>query len=466
MKKVHLSGIAGTGMSALAGLFKRRGWIVSGSDQNVYPPVDRLLADLHVAVRPGYAAAHVPPDVDLCVLGNVLSRGNPEAEHVLAAGYDYLSMPEALYRHFIRGRQSVVVAGCHGKTTITSFVAFLLHHAGLRPGFFVGGKPADFTANFRLARGDYFVSEGDEYETAFFDRTSKFLKYRPKQLLLTAMEHDHLDFFPTPERYLQSFMQLVDQVPGNGVIVSNLDYEMNRLALARACAPVLTYGGPGADFEIGGLREEPGGYAFTLRHRSREWPFRTRLDGRYNAWNLAAGIALGHHLGLPLDLMQRAVAAFRGVERRLGVLRKSGETVFLEDFAHHPTAIASVLSSLRARHPGARLVAVFEPRSATLRRNVFQARLTDALAAADEVALMDVWLKERISPEERLDTAELVEELNRRGRRAVLCPDYGAVRGFLKGLRLDGPQRVVLFSNGGFGGIPAWVRDGLKEKPD
>jgi UDP-N-acetylmuramate: L-alanyl-gamma-D-glutamyl-meso-diaminopimelate ligase len=464
MKKVHLSGIAGTGMSALAGLFKQRGWRVSGSDQNIYPPVDRLLADLGVDIRTGYAAGHVPADVDLCVLGNVLSRGNPEAEHVLNESIPYMSMAEALYHHFIRGRQSVVVAGSHGKTTITSFLAHLMAQSGLKPGFFIGGKPLDFPANFRLGRGDYFVSEGDEYETAFFDRTSKFLKYHPRWLVLSALEYDHIDFFPTEELYAASFANLVNQVPANGAIVCHHDFAMNRRVVNRAFTPVLTYGGEGADFAIRSIVPQRRGYSFTVAHRGQEWPFQTVLDGRYNIWNLTAGIALGTRLGIPLELIARAVSSFHGVERRLRQLATVGEIEFREDFAHHPTAIENVLASLRERDPQRRLVAVFEPRSASLRRSHFQRALTDALALADETVLMEVWLKEKLPAAERLDVEQLADDLRRHGRRATVCADYGTVRVALKNLDPQTPQTVVLFSNGAFGGIPDYVRNGLREE--
>ncbi len=213
VKTVFLCGIAGTGMSALAGLFHEAGWRVFGSDSRFYPPVDRLLAELGVTLFQGFDPGNIPAGVDLCVVGNAISRGNPEAEFILDRRLEYLSMAEALQRHFLRGKRSIVVAGSHGKTTTASFVAHLLDVAGLEPGFFIGGKPGNFAANYRTARGEFFVSEGDEYETAFFDRSAKFFKYRPELLLLTALEHDHLDFYATPESYLQSFRNLVNQVP-------------------------------------------------------------------------------------------------------------------------------------------------------------------------------------------------------------------------------------------------------------
>jgi UDP-N-acetylmuramate: L-alanyl-gamma-D-glutamyl-meso-diaminopimelate ligase len=233
MKKVFLCGIAGTGMSALAGLFKKKGYAVYGSDSRFYPPVDGLLKKLRITLAEGFAAGNIPVDVDFCVIGNVVGRGNPEVEFILDRSIEYYSMAEALQRFFIKGKESLVVAGSHGKTTTASFIAHLLTVAGCQPGFFIGGKPLNFAGNYQLGRGDCFVTEGDEYETAFFDRTAKFFKYRPDRLVITALEHDHLDFYPSPAAYLKSFQDLVNQVPGRGTIIVNRGYEMALLAVER-----------------------------------------------------------------------------------------------------------------------------------------------------------------------------------------------------------------------------------------
>ncbi len=458
VKKVFLSGIAGTGMSALAGLFKEAGWRVYGSDSRFYPPVDRLLADLGVTLFQGYDAGNIPAGVDLCVIGNTISRGNPEAEFILDRRLEYLSMAEALRRHFIRGKRSVVVAGSHGKTTSASFVAHMLEVAGLRPGFFIGGKPGNFTANFRLAAGDFFVSEGDEYETAFFDRSAKFFKYRPELLLITALEHDHIDFYPSAAAYLQSFRNLVNQVPGSGRIIVNGDYAMARQAVERSFTPVVFYGGRGCEGEISGLRPENGGYSFSLAVNGRKRPFHSPQPGPYNAWNLAAGILLGAELGLEPALVERAVATFQGVERRLTLLGRAGNTVFLSDFAHHPTAIASVLAGLPDTYPGRRIIAVFEPRSWSLRRNFFQERLPDALGRADEILIQDVFDKEKIPAGERLSVEALRADLEERGRKACVCADEGEIRARVAALDLAAAQVVIHLSNGDVRAYSDWVR--------
>jgi UDP-N-acetylmuramate: L-alanyl-gamma-D-glutamyl-meso-diaminopimelate ligase len=457
VKKVFLCGIAGTGMSALAGLFKEKGYAVYGSDNRFYPPVDRLLKDLDVTLFEGFAADNIPENVDFCVIGNAVSRGNPEAEAILDRRLEYFSMAEALQRFFIRGKRSLVVAGSHGKTTTASFVAHLLDAAGLSPGFFIGGKPVDFPANYRLGAGDYFVSEGDEYETAFFDRSAKFFKYRPELLLITALEHDHIDFYRTADSYLNSFQNLVNQVPGNGRIIVNGDYEMARRAVSRAFTPVIFYGGPGSDHEITDLRPCLGGYDFSLAVGGGVRRFHTQLTGPYNAWNLAAGILLAHELGLPPDVVEIAVATFQGVERRLQLLGKVQETVFLSDFAHHPTAIAQVLGGLPDSFPGRRIIAVFEPRSWSLRRNFFQDRLADALSHADEIVIKDVFEKEKIPQDERLSLDSLRAGLEARGKKVHVCADYEEIKAWVGALDLASRQVVILLSNGDVRDFSDWV---------
>ncbi len=466
VKKVFLCGIAGTGMSALAGLFKEQGCSVFGSDSRFYPPVDRLLAELGVTLFQGYDAKNIPADIDLCIIGNAISRGNPEAEFILDRRLEYLSMAEALQRFFIRNKRSVVIAGSHGKTTTASFVAHLLDSAGLRPGFFIGGKPFNFPANYRSAAGDYFVSEGDEYETSFFDRSAKFFKYRPELLLITALEHDHIDFYPTAETYLQSFRNLVNQVPGSGRIIVNGDYEMAHRAVERSFTPVIFYGRRGNTFEIIDLRPCRGGYDFILKSGDTRRRFFSPLPGPYNIWNLAAGIILAGELGLADAMVEKAVASFQGVERRLTVLGETGGTVFLSDFAHHPTAIAQVLRGLPDVYPGHRIVAVFEPRSWSLRRNFFQGQLPASLAHADEIIIKDVYEKERIPATERLSLAAIKSDLEALGKRVHVFDDFKGIQRHIGEMDLAQSQVVILLSNGDVRDFSSWVtalcRDGTK----
>ncbi|MCP4220227.1 MAG: hypothetical protein GY765_36685 [bacterium] len=457
--KVFLNGIAGTGMSSLAGLFKQKGFDVSGSDTNFYPPVDKILENMQVKLHSPYKAENIPDDVDLCVVGNIISRGNPEAEHILNNDITYYSMAEALYEFFIKGKQSVVAAGTHGKTTITSFVSHLLHHAGLEPGFFIGGKPQNFSTNYEIGQGDYFVMEGDEYETSFFDRSSKFLKYHPLYLILSALEYDHLDFFSSESLYIKSFQNLINQVPSKGLIIMNGDYPLNFKAVEKAFTPVKSYGGTGnVDVLIKNIHFKEGGYRFTLSEAGKEVSFVTRMSGRYNAWNLTSGIILGFHLGIPEKTIKEAVESFAGVERRLNEINSIGNTVFLEDFAHHPTSIKQVISGLKEMYPGKKIITLFEPRSWSLRRNFFQDRLADSFVDADEIWFKEVFQPEKIPQGERLDVEKIRLQLAAEGKKITVFEDVQLVRDFISRLDCAEENVVVILSNGSFGGIPGFVK--------
>lgn len=491
--KVFLSGIAGTGMSSLAGLFSEKGYEVSGSDINFYPPVDKILEKMKVKISSPFDSRNIPVDVDFCVIGNVIGRGNPEAEYILNNNIEYYSMAEALYRFFIKGKKSIVVCGAHGKTTISSFIAHLLETAGEKPGFFIGGKPKNFPANYALGAGQYFVTEGDEYETAFFDRSSKFLKYHPLYLIISALEYDHLDVFPDESLYIKSFRNLVNQAPGNGLIILNTDYPMGREVVKKAFTPIVTYGIKEADYVIkvtrepvrqtgsqrspGKIRRASGAapqgndaasvefeqqqeyYRFVLESGARQAAFTSRIPGRYNLWNLTAGIILGFHLGIPGQTIRQAVESFAGVERRLNIINRVNETIFIEDFAHHPTAIRNVLQSLQETYPGMRLIALFEPRSWSLRRNFFQDRLAAAFSCSDEVIIKDVYQKEKIAVAERLDVYRLKKELEAQGKKAQVVEAGREIEKFLLELDFSRPNLVVILSNGDFDNIPSFVKN-------
>ncbi|NIM16448.1 MAG: hypothetical protein GTO45_40070 [Candidatus Aminicenantes bacterium] len=465
--KVFLSGIAGTGMSSLAGLFKEKGYQVSGSDTQFYPPVDKILEKMKIQLFSPYDAKNIPNDVDFCVIGNIISRGNPEAEYILNNDIDYYSMAEALYKFFIKGKKSIVAAGTHGKTTIASFISYLLYYAGLEPGFFIGGKPMNFASNYAMGSGDYFVIEGDEYETSFFDRSSKFLKYHPYYLILSSLEYDHLDFFPYENLYLKAFQNLVNQVPSTGLLILNTDYPMHHQAVEKAFTPIITYGTDEAksantpDYLVKNIEYHSNNkhYTFTLKHGTKEFEFSTPLSGRYNAWNLTAGIILGFHLGIPTETIREAVETFEGVERRLIQINHIDNTIFLEDFAHHPTSIKQVLQSIREAYPGKKLIVFFEPRSWSLRRNFFQDRLAACFVDADEIFFKDVYQKERIPEEQRLDIQKIKNELQREGKKVTVFDDPRVARDFLNVLDYSRENVVVILSNGSFDGLPAFVKE-------
>jgi UDP-N-acetylmuramate: L-alanyl-gamma-D-glutamyl-meso-diaminopimelate ligase len=456
--KVFLNGIAGTGMSSLAGLFKEKGYEVLGSDTHFYPPVDKILENMQAKLFSPYAVENIPNDVDFCVIGNIISRGNPEAEFILNNDITYYSMAEALYKFFIKGKKSVVAAGTHGKTTISSFISYLLDYAGRKPGYFIGGKPMNFDSNYSAGEGDCFVMEGDEYETAFFDRSSKFLKYHPYYLVLSALEYDHLDFFPYESIYLKAFQNLVNQVPSDGMIVMNNDYPMNAEAVAKSFTPVVTYGTGDCDFKIIDIQAKEGGYGFTLQKGHSRMNFYTPLAGRYNIWNLTSGIILGLHLGIEEKIIREAVTSFAGVERRLNPIKRIGNTIFLEDFAHHPTSIKQVLHSVRESYPGKKITALFEPRSWSLRRNFFQDRLADSFKPADAIFFKEVFEKEKIPKDQRLDVIKIQNQLKDHGREVTLFDDFDEIKSFLKDLDYDREHAVIILSNGSFGDIPRFVK--------
>lgn len=460
MLKVFLSGIAGTGMSSLAGLFKQKGYRVLGSDVNFYPPVDKILENMKVQIFCPYDEKNIPGDVKFCILGNIISRGNPEAEFILNNDIEYYSMAEALYKFFIKGKKSITAAGTHGKTTIASFVSYLLDFAGMKPGFFIGGKPIDFNSNYRVGTGDYFVIEGDEYETSFFDRSSKFLKYHPYYLILSSLEYDHLDFFPSEQLYLKAFQNLVNQVPSNGLIILNNDYPLNVKAVEKAFTPVVTYGtANNPDYLIKNIEYKNSGCTFTLKHDANETAFTTSLFGRYNAWNLTSGIILGAHLGIPWKILREAVETFHGVERRLNQIKNIGNTLFLEDFAHHPTSIKQVLQSVREAYPLKTLIALFEPRSWSLRRNFFQDRLAASFLDADEIFIKEVFQKEKIPAADRLDVNKIKTGLIKKGKKITVFNDKQVIKTFLKTLDYSRENVVVILSNGSFDGLPDFVRN-------
>jgi UDP-N-acetylmuramate: L-alanyl-gamma-D-glutamyl-meso-diaminopimelate ligase len=460
--KIYCCGIAGTGMSALAGLMVQKGFDVMGSDTSFYPPVGDILKNMNVKTFTGFKGENIPGDIDCCIIGNIISRGNPEAEYILNRRIDYLSMAEALYRFFLKDRTGIIVAGTHGKTTITSFVSHMLHAAGLDPGYFIGGKPVNLPANYAIGTGEYFVVEGDEYETSFFDRSSKFLKYHPNHLILTSLEYDHIDFFPTEDLYLKSFKNLVNQVPQNGIIISNGGSPMNEMAVADSFSPVLSYGHQGSHCPIGNIVSIPEGYDFSVKIGDREYHFRTRLKGRYNVWNLTAGIILGHHLEIPMAEIQKAVKSFRGVERRLRYLGRMGEILFYEDFAHHPTSIGYLLRDIRELSGDRHVKAFFEPRSWSLRRNIFQDRLTESLGYADSLVIKDIYQKDKIPPEDRLNVDQIRSDLRKLGKTVDICSEAGDILEIIRQMDHSSGQVAVFISNGDFGGVISSVKEMLE----
>ena len=463
MKNVHLIAACGVGMASLAGMLKEKGFRVTGSDANVYPPMSTQLESLGIRIASPYAAENIPPDADLVVVGNAVSRGNPEAEEAARRGVPTLSMPQAVARFFIGERDSIVVAGTHGKTTATSLAAWALFDLGADPSFLVGGVPKNFPVSYRLGHGRHFVIEGDEYDTAYFDKGPKFLHYRPRIVLLTSVEFDHADIYRDLDHVRESFRRLAAIVPPDGLLVACADYPDVVAVAGEARCPVIFYATrdgalPGGEEEtswaVRGTGESGGMTGFRMEEAGRSLDFRFPLPGLHNAAN-AAGVAIVLlRLGfLPAEIA-RTFERFAGIRRRQEVVGEFGGILVVDDFAHHPTAVRETLRAVRARYPDRRIVAVFEPRSNTSRRKVFQREFTAALSGADEVVLAGVFGVEKIPPGERLSPEEVATELRASGRPAHVIPEVDGIVSRLSETCRPG-DLVLIMSNGGFGGIQA-----------
>ena len=451
VRHVHFLGICGTAMGAVAAALRERGFTVSGSDEGVYPPMSTFLEEKGVALTEGYRAENLPAAADLIVVGNTIRRGNSEAEAVLNRKLHYVSLPEILKEFFLRGRHNLVVTGTHGKTTTTSMLAWILECAGLEPGYLIGGIPANLGQGCCLRDSRHFVIEGDEYDTAFFDKRSKFVHYLPELVIVNNIEFDHADIFDDLDAIKLSFRRLLNIVPGEGMVLLNGD-DANCIDVAKTCpAPIVEVGfSPNCGNRITNARYSPHGSSFVLFDEE----FGVPLSGEYNVRNAAMAVSAAHFYGVKFDVIRQALASFRGVKRRQELRGETRGIRIIDDFGHHPTAIRQTLDGLRHQYPGARLWAVFEPRSNTTRRAVFQQQLPDALGHADGVILAKVAKIEQIAENERLNPAKVVEAIAAKGKPAFYEPEVGAIIARLKPLANSGDV-VVVFSNGGFDGIHA-----------
>jgi UDP-N-acetylmuramate: L-alanyl-gamma-D-glutamyl-meso-diaminopimelate ligase len=456
MQRIHLIGVCGTAMATLAALLKRKGHDVRGSDQNVYPPMSDFLASEGIRIMTGYREEHVTADIDLVVVGNAISRGNPELETVLERKIRYCSLPEAIRDQFLWGARSVVIAGTHGKTTTTSLTGWLLTHGNLDPTVLIGGIALNLGeggSSYRIGRGRDFVIEGDEYDSAFFDKTAKFLKYLPDVAVINNIEFDHADIYADLDAVLLAFRRLVNLVPRNGLLLLGADSEHAAALESKAVSPVETFGlSDRASWQAHDLDTRDGLTHFRVRRRGEPFGrFVSPLLGAHNVRNALAAIAVGAYAGLSAGTLADGLRAFRGIKRRLetvGVMR--GVTIF-DDFAHHPTAVHETLSALRSGYPGRRIWAVFEPRSASSCRRVFQDDFARAFGGADQVVVAQVF-RSSLPEDQRLSAEQLVSDLQARGQRARYVPEVDDIIRTIVDEHREG-DLVVLMSNGGFGGI-------------
>ncbi len=454
IKKIYIIAICGTGMASLAGLLKESGFDVSGSDTNIYPPMSTLLADLDIPVKPGFKRENIAKDIDLVIIGNAVSKSNEEVQAVLDLKIPYTSFPSALARFFLEGRKSLVVTGTHGKTTTTALLSWVLHASGKKPGFMVGGWLKNFDRNYRVPESDYFVTEGDEYDTAFFDKGPKFLHYRPLAAILTGIEFDHADIYDDLDHFKSAFRKFVKIIDPNGFLLVNSADTNSKDILNDASCPVETYGlTEPADWHAGDYRFESGVGCFTLNHKGLEvGTIRLPMIGRHNVENAVAVAAVAIKLGVPAEEVCRSFTTFKGIKRRQEVVGEKNGVVVLDDFAHHPTAIGLTIEGVKEAYPEGRVWAVFEPRSATSRRNVFQEIFPPSFAGAHETIIARPYSQDNIPPEERLDPERLVQDIERSGGKGRYIPDVeDIVETIAKDSRAG--DVVLVMSSGGFSGI-------------
>ncbi len=457
-KHIHLIGICGTAMASLAGMLQERGFRVTGSDAAAYPPMSTFLASLGIPVAQPFAERNLDPRPDLVVVGNVLSRGNVELEHLLDERIPFCSLPQILHDEFLVGKEVLVVAGTHGKTTTTSMLAWIFETAGLQPSFLIGGIAENFGRSFGLGDGKHFVLEGDEYDTAFFDKGPKFLHYFPDSLILTSVEFDHADIYKDLDAVETAFKRLVNLVPRRGRIVAfdsgNASSESLNRCLQKAFCPVERYGASNrASWKIANLKLGEDRTSWSVLRDGKHWAdFEFPLGGEYNVWNATAAAALAANYEISKDVIEQALKTFRSVKRRLEVKAQVNGITIIDDFAHHPTAIEQTILALRARHPKSRLWVVLEPRSNTLRRNILQDALSRSLALADQVIVASIFKSEAIPEAERLDLQRVIDEIQKRGKQARIFADADAIVNAIAP-ELRERDVVAILSNGGFGGI-------------
>jgi UDP-N-acetylmuramate: L-alanyl-gamma-D-glutamyl-meso-diaminopimelate ligase len=460
-KHIHLIGICGAAMASLAGMLKQRGFCVTGSDAAAYPPMSDFLSELGIPVAQPFDAPSLEPRPHLVVVGNAISRGNVELELVLDQRIPFCSLPQLLHDEFLRGKEVLVVAGTHGKTTTTSMLAWIFHTAGMQPSFLIGGIAENFGSSFHLGQGKHFILEGDEYDTAFFDKGPKFLHYFPDSVILTSVEFDHADIYKDLDAVETAFKRLVNLIPRRGRIVA-FDGAMGEASesaslercLGKAFCPVERYGvGAHSAWRITNLRLGPAGTSWSVLRDGHPWAdFEFALAGEYNVWNATAAAALAAAHGIAKEEIAAALQTFKSVKRRLEIKAQVNGITIIDDFAHHPTAIAGTLKALRARYPEARLWAILEPRSNTLRRRVLQHELARSLALADDVVVAGVFRSEAIPENERLELPALAAEIQQSGKRARLMADADAIVQAIAPEMRSGDV-VAILSNGGFGGI-------------
>lgn len=460
IRSVYLMGIGGVGMGNLAGMLKSTGKHVLGSDRQIYSPMKEYLENLNIDLKIGFRAENLTQEPDLIIVGNVIRRDNPEVEEMLRRNIPYLSMPEAIRQFFLKDKEVIVVAGTHGKTTTTALLGWILKCAGLEPGVFLGGVSKDFNSGYYPGRGRYFVIEGDEYDTAFFDKGPKFLHYTPRNLILTTIEFDHGDIYRSMDEIKNTFRQLIEILPPDGFIVYGSNSVTTREVLNGIGVKCVS-AGEGGFWDFKDIRIINGYTEFTAIKNQRVYgKFRWKKCGLHNVRNCLMAIAISEHLGINLSDIQAGIESFQGVKRRQEEIGEFEGVLLIDDFAHHPTEVKETIAAIKLRYPERRLWAVFEPRSNTSRRNLFQKVYPDAFIQADSVIISGVFNREAIEEDKRLNPQEIVLDLQKKGKESYYIESVERIVEFLEKNARTGDV-ILIMSNGSFGGIVERLKQSL-----
>lgn len=454
VKDIYMIAICGTAMGSLAAMLKSQGYNVSGSDSHVYPPMSTFLASQGIQVYEGFDPSHLDPEPDLVIIGNAMSRGNPEVEAVLERKIPYTSLPEALKNFFIQGKTSIVVTGTHGKTTTTSLIAWLLEFAGKDPSFLIGGIPKNFGQGFKVGKSDLFVVEGDEYDTAFFDKAAKFFHYLPHILVINNIEFDHADIYDNLDQIKLAFRRLINLVPRNGLLLANQE-DSNVMELSpRAFCPVETFGlAPDAFWRADEIHFYPEHTTFDIVQNNKKFAtVSVPLTGYHNIRNVLAAVGVANRLKLTPDVIVAGLAQFQNIVKRLEIKATVNGVTIYDDFAHHPTKVRSTINGLRCRYPKSKIWAVYEPRTATAKRKIMEDEYAKAFDEADIIILAALHLPEKVRAEERMSVESVVAKLKRRQKEAYYIPTVPEIVDFIASRVMPGDQ-VLIMSNGAFDNI-------------
>ncbi|QDK37748.1 UDP-N-acetylmuramate:L-alanyl-gamma-D-glutamyl-meso-diaminopimelate ligase [Bdellovibrio sp. NC01] len=452
---IHLMGICGTAMASLAGLLKDRGFKITGSDMNPYPPMSTQLESLGISIQKGYKAENLHPKPDFVIVGNVISAGNEEAQELVKLGIPFTSLAKAMGDFIIADRESIVISGTHGKTTTTSMMSWVAENAGAKPGFLIGGIPKNFSQSFKNPEGKYFVIEGDEYDTAYFDKVPKFIHYKPRHVILTSVEFDHADIYKDLQAVKDAFARLMNLIPENGTLLACAeDANVMELRKLAKCKNSFTYGfNANSDYRAKVLFQDATGTGFEVHHKGEILgPYNMQITGDYNVLNATAVVAMSKILGFSENRIQIALESFEGVKRRQEILGEPGGVLVIEDFAHHPTAVRETVKGIQKKYPNRKVFSVFEPRSATSRRKVFQQDYVQAFKGSHEVMLAKAFDQSKIDEENRFSSHELVADLKKSGVTAEDFDNADQIVAALKARAKKGDV-VLIMSNGGFDGI-------------